>query len=221
MPQKKLSKPPRETAVFINCPFDREYQPLLRAICDTVMSCGFEPRCALDSLDSGAFRFAKILDLMCECDFAVHDISRIELDEKSGLPRFNMPLELGADLGLRLKGGGVHPRRRSLILDSTKHRYDVTLSDLAGIDLVSHEQTEAGAIRAVRNWLNGHRIQGSKPLPGARALIEDYQAFKFYGSLITNNKHMRLDPFDELTHPDFLSVALAALDALETDAMIG
>jgi hypothetical protein len=42
--------------------------------------------------------------MIAECDFSIHDISRVELDDHSRLPRFNMPLELGADLGLRLQG---------------------------------------------------------------------------------------------------------------------
>jgi hypothetical protein len=45
-----------------------------------------------------------------------------------------MPLELGADLGLRLKGGARHRRRRILVLDAVAHRYDQTLSDISGMD---------------------------------------------------------------------------------------
>lgn len=74
-------------------------------MCFAIAACGFAPRCALDESDSAVVRFAKILDLITACEFSVHDVSRVELDTASGLPRFNMPLELGADLGLRLKAG--------------------------------------------------------------------------------------------------------------------
>ena len=59
------------------------------------MACGYVPRCALDFSDSGALRFQEIVALMTACGFSVHDVSRVELDSTSGLPRFNMPLELG------------------------------------------------------------------------------------------------------------------------------
>ncbi len=67
-----------------------------------MLTCGYLPRCALDYSDSGAVRFTEIVKLITACDLSVNDISRVKLDHVSRLPRFNMPLELGADLGLRL-----------------------------------------------------------------------------------------------------------------------
>jgi hypothetical protein len=81
-------------------------------MCFAIVACGFVPRCALDESDSAVVRFKKILDLITACEFSVHDVSRVELDSASRLPRFNMPLELGADLGLRLKGPA--PQRRAV-----------------------------------------------------------------------------------------------------------
>ncbi len=98
----------RARSVFINCPFDSEYRPLFRAACFALMSCGYKPICALDFSDSGLVRFTEIIGMIAACGLSIHDISRVELDRHSGLPRFNMPLELGADLGLRIAG----PKRR-------------------------------------------------------------------------------------------------------------
>jgi hypothetical protein len=39
--------------VFINCPFDDEYLPLLRPLLFTILYVGLNPRIALESLDSG------------------------------------------------------------------------------------------------------------------------------------------------------------------------
>jgi hypothetical protein len=103
---------------------------MLRAVCFTLLACGYRPRCALDVNDSGRNRFETILDILGACDLSIHDISRVELDPASGLPRFNMPLELGADLGLRLRGPKSHRKRRVLVLDAEAHRYDLTTSDL-------------------------------------------------------------------------------------------
>jgi len=59
------------------------------------MSCGYKPICALDFSDSGLVRFTEIIGMIAACGLSIHDISRVELDRHSGLPRFNMPLELG------------------------------------------------------------------------------------------------------------------------------
>jgi|ERR1051326_5652002 hypothetical protein len=38
--------------VFVNCPFDGEYQPFFHAIVFVVIRSGFDPRCALETDDS-------------------------------------------------------------------------------------------------------------------------------------------------------------------------
>jgi hypothetical protein len=48
-----------ETSVFLNCPFDDEYLPLLRPILFAIIDLGFTPRIALESLDSGKPRIEK------------------------------------------------------------------------------------------------------------------------------------------------------------------
>ncbi|MDX2164772.1 MAG: hypothetical protein SFW07_05065 [Gammaproteobacteria bacterium] len=93
--------------VFVNCPFDKKYQPFEDVIVFTVMCCGFKPRSAKESSASHN-RLFKIQKIIEECDFAVHDISRTELDKKNKLPRFNMPFELGLFLGAQCFGGREH-----------------------------------------------------------------------------------------------------------------
>lgn len=50
--------------VFVNCPFDDEYVPLLRPLLFTIIYLGFVPRIALETLDSGEPRVEKILVLI-------------------------------------------------------------------------------------------------------------------------------------------------------------
>jgi len=80
--------------VFVNCPFDPEYEPIFHAILFAVHDCGYVARCALEADDSGDIRIEKILAIINQCKFGIHDILRTELNERN-LPRFNMPLELG------------------------------------------------------------------------------------------------------------------------------
>ncbi|MEO8112942.1 MAG: hypothetical protein ABI655_01080 [Phenylobacterium sp.] len=96
-----MAAPDRTSAndVFINCPFDRAYDPTFRALVFTIYACGFRPRSARELDDGGQTRIDKLFALIDECRFGIHDLSRTEPDEVNHLPRFNMPLELGVFLG--------------------------------------------------------------------------------------------------------------------------
>src|SRR5436309_2463571 len=82
---------PYAQQVFVNCPFDDGYKPLFQSLIFCIADCGFVPRCALEVTDSGEARIEKIFRIIGDCKLAIHDISRVELDEVSRLPRFNMP----------------------------------------------------------------------------------------------------------------------------------
>jgi hypothetical protein len=87
--------------VFINCPFDPVFAPMFEAIVFCIHALGFQARCALERLDSSQVRIQKIIQLIRMSRYSIHDLSRTELDDIHGLPRFNMPLELGIDLGCK------------------------------------------------------------------------------------------------------------------------
>src|SRR5438067_13615471 len=91
-------------SVFINVPFDKKYLRLSNAIIFAVHDCGFVARSALEVEDSGEARVEKIFDIIEKSKFGIHDISRAGIDRKTGLPRFNMPLELGFFLGAKRYG---------------------------------------------------------------------------------------------------------------------
>ncbi len=204
----RRSKPERALSVFINCPFDVEYRPLLRAMCFTIICCGLRPCCALDFSDSSESRLHRILDLILDCAMSIHDISRIQLDVDSGLPRFNMPLELGADLGLKLRGPSRQRDRRLLILEAERRRYDITMSDISGQDIEPHHDNEQEIIARVRDWLNAGR-SGEEPLPGAASIQNGYAAYLTVVPQIIATA--ALDPLDRLSHSDFLWTIYTAL----------
>lgn len=90
--------------VFLNCPLDQSYKEMFDAIIFTIYDCGFVARCSLEEDASGDVRFSKIENIVGECRYGIHDISRTELDVSNNLPRFNMPLELGLFFGARKFG---------------------------------------------------------------------------------------------------------------------
>ena len=140
--------------VFINCPFDDEYLPLLRPLLFCVLYLGFEPRIALERLDSGEARIEKIIALIVESKYAVHDISRLRADTAGEFYRLNMPFELGLDVGCRRFKGDHFAQKRCLILEAEHHRYKAALSDLSGFDIAVHDNEPFEVSTAVRNWLN-------------------------------------------------------------------
>ncbi len=121
--------------VFINCPFDADYQPVFRAIVFAIRACGLTPRCALEIEDGAEVRVEKIIRIVRGCTLSVHDISRTALDRSSKLPRFNMPLKLCLFIGL---ARGARKTSPSLILDTERYRYQQFISDIAGQDIRAH-----------------------------------------------------------------------------------
>lgn len=163
-------------SVFINCPFDEDYRPILRAIVFAVFDCGFAARCALEYYDASEVRLEKIFRLIRECRYGIHDISRTELDAANSLPRFNMPLELGMFLGAKRFGNASNKKKSALILDRERYRYQKFISDIAGQDIKAHDGKPDGAIRAIRDWR--HTISKRVTIPGSRYIIERYAAFE-------------------------------------------
>jgi hypothetical protein len=166
-----------ENSVFINCPFDPDYWPLLEAIAFAVYDCGFYPRCALEVEDSSQVRIEKVTALIRACRLSVHDISRIETGGDPPLPRFNMPLELGIFLGAKVFGNREQRKKAGMVLDTEPYRYQRYISDIAGQDIRAHGGSPAAAIQHVRNFLSAH-ASGSIFLPGPQAIAERYQHFR-------------------------------------------
>lgn len=162
-------------SVFINCPFDQTYWPTFEAIVFTVIASGFIPRCALEELDSGTVRLAKIQRIIRSCRFGIHDLSRVELTASSGLPRFNMPFELGLDIAARAFGSGLIRRKQYLILDAVPYRYQQFISDISGQDIRCHRGSPDKATDLVRNWLRNASRRRS--VPGPVAIKREFAEF--------------------------------------------
>jgi hypothetical protein len=106
----------------------------------------------------------------------VHDISRTEVTSASGLPRFNMPLELGMFLAAKRFGVGRQIQKVCLILDSMPYRYQQFISDIAGQDIQVHNNSAREVITVVRNWLRG--VSRSRILPGGMEIYRRFQLFE-------------------------------------------
>ena len=205
---------PRSKDVFINCPFDPDYKPIFNGIVFAVRHLRFQPRCALEMDDSGEVRVEKILRIVEQCRYGIHDISSVALDPNTGLPRFNMPLELGLYLGCKRFGGAAQRSKACLILDSEPYRYRAFMSDIAGQDIHSHGGSPERAIVEVRDWLVA--ASGRRRLPGGAEVVARYQ--KFLKELPGLCVSFRRNP-DALTFAD-LSEMIAVWLESDTEAVI-
>lgn len=164
-----------DRCVFVNCPFDRDYDAILQAILFVITYFGFEARIARERNDSGEHRLAKIAELIEKSRFSIHDLSRSRARKKGEYARHNMPFELGMDFGCRQFGQAHHAAKQILVLADKRYDYAIALSDLAGNDIQSHGGKFDRAIRCVRNWLVNDAQASRTTAPGR--LIGKYADF--------------------------------------------
>lgn len=193
--------PVRATHVFLNCPFDLNYLPVFRALVFAVFDLGFFPRCSLEVDDSSESRLDKIMRMIEECRYGIHDLSAVQLDRVNRLPRFNMPLELGLFLGCKRFGERRQHQKGCLVLDRIPYRYRASMSDISGQDIHVHGGKPEKAIVEVRNWLA--TASRHRNLPGGADVVDRYR--RFSKQLPALSRELRLKP-DGLIYSDFCNI---------------
>jgi hypothetical protein len=197
-----------EKNIFINCPFDNDYFPLLKSILFTVIYLDYNPKIS-ETADSGSTRINKIKDLIKFSKYSIHDLSRIQSDP---LPRFNMPFECGIDIGFKIVGSGRLKEKVCLILETEKYRYQQFISDIAGNDIRAHEDKPELVSKHIRDWLT---IQTGDRLVDYLTIWGDYNEFKteFDMELISNNRNP--NDISALTFTDIIDFMSTWIDARE------
>lgn len=174
MARTPRSLPARNGDIFVNCPFDDAYLECFQALLFAVTYSGYQARCALEESNAGAIRFDKLCRLILDCDDSIHDLSRTETG-MHGLPRFNMPFELGLMMGARQFGSRNQRRKRACIMVARDYVLPVYMSDLAGNDVASHGGNPREVIRIVRDHL--HHSPVGNLLPGAERMAALHDQF--------------------------------------------
>lgn len=140
-----------ENNVFINCPFDNLYFPLLKPLLFTIVYLDLIPQIS-ETTDSGQARIDHIVDLMSISKYSIHDLSRVERIKKTDYPRFNMPFECGIDFGLKMSDAATFGEKKFLILEKEPYRYKSIISDISGNDIKAHNEDPEEIIKVVRDW---------------------------------------------------------------------
>jgi hypothetical protein len=170
-----LNLPPFERSVFINCPFDEDFAPILQAMSFCVVYLGFFPRLAPENADNAAARLDRIVELVRGSKYGIHDLSRCKSTAADQYSRMNMPFELGIDHACRRFGGGQLSEKVILVLEHTRYDYQKSLSDISGWDIQVHDGNYEKALRRVRSWLVA---QAAAEPVGASLIHGKYIAFQ-------------------------------------------
>lgn len=133
------------------------------------------PRLATERLDSGESRLDKVVDLIRDSRYSIHDLSRLKSSHPGELARLNMPFELGVDYGMTQCGADTATSKSLLVIAEDKYLYQAALSDIAGWDIRAHGGDFREAIKQTRAWLRSHGL-ANRP---SSQIIRDY--FDFQG----------------------------------------
>lgn len=177
-----------ERNVFVNCPFDDDFRQLLLGIVFTIIYLGFKPRLSLERADSAESRIQKILELIEESKFGIHDLSRIVSSDKDEHYRMNMPFELGIDYGCKKLKGGKWSSKKILILEKERYRFHKAISDLSGSDIKNHDDRVDKAIIAVRDWFVTEELQRGDSGGRVWDNFNDFQAY-LYDEVVEKDGH--------------------------------
>lgn len=167
MPPKRRARRNRaDKSAFLNLPYDEKFKDLFLAYIAGVSAFGLVPRATLE-IPGGKRRLDRILHLIRDCRFSIHDLSRVELDHSDPpTPRFNMPFELGLAVGSRRT-------HTWFVFESKIRRVQKSLSDLNGTDIYIHAGTPRGVFRELCNAFARNKQQ-----PTVQAMELIYRGLK-------------------------------------------
>lgn len=161
-----MARPKRVQSVFLNIPYDDQFEELYLAYIVGLTQLGFDINATLAVPNQG--RLDRIVSLIEESDVSIHDLSRIELS--SGIPRFNMPLELGLALYYSYATKGRH---RVFVFEKKPYRMMHSTSDINGIDPQIHKGKPSGVMVGLRNIF--HQPERTTTVP---EMLASYRAVK-------------------------------------------
>ena len=160
----------KDISVFLNVPYDAAFENLLLAYIAAISAYGFSPRATLE-IPFGQRRLDRILTLIRQSQYSIHDLSRVQLDRKPPrTPRFNMPFELGLTIALERT---AHPDHSWIVCETVLRRVNKSLSDLDGTDAYIHGGTIKGVFREM-----GNAFVGSSRQPTVTEMSQIYRVLR-------------------------------------------
>ncbi len=198
-----MPPPPDPDAVFLNIPYDKEFQDLSIAYIVGLYQLGLVPHIASE-IPGGVRRLDRILRFIQNCRYSIHDLSRVEVSVgPSATPRFNMPLELG----MTIIWESLDPQNHTwFVWEPEPFRLQKSTSDLKGSDPYIHNGEPDGVLRELRNAFIRDRA------PSVDRMAEIYYFVRGnFGMFLRKNK--TTNPYDRSVFMElcWLSANLASL----------
>ena len=139
---------------------------MLRVLIFTAKFYGLKVNIASENVDSTSNRLDRIVELMKESKFSVHDLSKLQSEKKNEFYRMNMPFELGLDYGMSGKD------KTYLIFEDKQYQLHKALSDINGWDVRAHNNEPEKIVSEFRTW-----IVGSNEFPD---IIKNYSSTEIW-----------------------------------------
>ena len=140
-----------------------------------VVNFGFFPRLANERLEAGENRLDKIIRMIKDSMYSIHDLSRCKSEYPNEFFRMNMPFEFGVDVGLRRSDSDLWATKKFLIFEENPYDLKQAISDIAGQDVSFHRNDFERVIEKVRHFF---RVEAECDAPGPSRLISEYVTFQ-------------------------------------------
>ncbi len=195
MPRRRKPEP-----VFLNIPYDSQFQDLYIAYVVGLTQLGLDVTATLAHPNQD--RLAKIIELIEKCTFSIHDLSRIEASR--GIPRFNMPLELGIALYRSTKA-----KHDVYVFESKAFRAQRSTSDINKMDPRIHSGSPKGILSALLSlfW------QSDNPMT-VPEMLRSYHAVKVKLPQLLKNAGSK-SPFEKAVFENLKLAALVEREAIK------
>jgi hypothetical protein len=163
--------------VFLNYPFDEAFNSFANAMHFGVVAAGLIPLCAKDLSSPDRPRLEVLVELITDCQYSLHDFSRLKGEGADNFARLNMSLEMGMALFHALQTQRVFHRCAFFVTEP--HAYQAAASDLAGLDPITYNGDEISLAAGVYEWL---RDEARNPLTNPISTHDMKEVYKDFGS---------------------------------------
>ena len=126
---------------------------MLRVLIFVARFYGLEIKISLLEVDSKSQRLSRIIGLMKDAKYSIHDLSLLKAESKNDVFRMNMPFELGLDYGLNYE----KDEKVFLVFESDSYKLKEALSDINGWDVRPHKNDPEQLILEFRKWILAKR----------------------------------------------------------------
>jgi hypothetical protein len=166
----------RTYQVFLNHPFDPDFETLAYAFQFAVVAANLLPVCALDTSFPDHPRLTMLVEAISNCAYSAHDLSRCKGEGAENFARMNMPIEMGMALYPALLT--QRQEHRCVFFVPKPHEYHHFASDLGGLDPRCHNNSDLTLVAEMYRWLTDVAPSAHINQVPVTKVQDKYQEFK-------------------------------------------